>query len=220
MNLKLVRRLSPLMLLPLLAAVPVKVASPAVVVHGDYVEVRTASVFAGACHYNGERVTEGKSAVLAWNITGGSINGVDLAGVKVMAAIACDDNLAEASAARKTEFRVDAKTDQQAAAAVDWAKQQAGSQFGQVVAVHRGAIAFKHDADEFDVSADKFAQLKVQPMPDAGCCSQPHLVWYQPLTKIDARRVGYTQSAVYTGGTGVTWNRTDENSAFYGTFGN
>ena len=26
-------------------------------VRGDYVEVRTASVFAGACHYNGEIVT-------------------------------------------------------------------------------------------------------------------------------------------------------------------
>ena len=27
---------------------------------GDYVEVRTASVFAGACHYNGEVVTTGR----------------------------------------------------------------------------------------------------------------------------------------------------------------
>jgi hypothetical protein len=27
---------------------------------GDYVEVRTASVFAGACHYNGEFVTTGR----------------------------------------------------------------------------------------------------------------------------------------------------------------
>ena len=32
---------------------------------GDYVEVRTASVFAGACHYNGEVVTTGRDAMMA-----------------------------------------------------------------------------------------------------------------------------------------------------------
>lgn len=32
---------------------------------GDYVEARTASVFAGACHYNGELVTTGHEAVAA-----------------------------------------------------------------------------------------------------------------------------------------------------------
>src|SRR5678815_4830331 len=32
---------------------------------GDYVEVRTASVFAGACHYNGEVVTTGRDAKMA-----------------------------------------------------------------------------------------------------------------------------------------------------------
>jgi hypothetical protein len=36
---------------------------------GDYVEVRTASVFAGACHYNGEVVTTGRDAIMAWNVT-------------------------------------------------------------------------------------------------------------------------------------------------------
>ena len=45
---------------------------------GDYVEVRTASVFAGACHYNGEVVTTGRDAMMAWNVTSGSWQGVDL----------------------------------------------------------------------------------------------------------------------------------------------
>src|SRR5262249_24632230 len=35
---------------------------------GDYVEVRSASVFAGACHFNGENVTTGRDAMLAWNV--------------------------------------------------------------------------------------------------------------------------------------------------------
>ena len=47
---------------------------------GDYVEVRTASVFAGACHYNGEVVTTGRDAMMAWNVTSGKWQGVDLSG--------------------------------------------------------------------------------------------------------------------------------------------
>src|ERR671928_228601 len=54
-------------------------------VRGVYVEARTASVFAGACHYNGELTTAGREAVLAWNVKGGSWGGVDLAGVRAVA---------------------------------------------------------------------------------------------------------------------------------------
>ncbi|MDB5326556.1 MAG: hypothetical protein JWM57_2125 [Phycisphaerales bacterium] len=197
------------------SSVTSSVASP---VRGDYVEARTASVFAGACHYNGERVTEGRSAVLAWRISGGAFNGVDLAGVKLVAAVVCDDNLAEAGAARKSEFVVDASTDQQATAAVAWAKSKVGDQLGQVGTVRREAVTFRHDADEYQMTAAGFATMKVQAMPDAACCSQPHLVWYQPLMPITARRVGYTVSAAYTGHANDAWNRSDENSAIYGNF--
>ena len=54
---------------------------------GDYVEARTASVFAGACHYNGELTTTGRDAVMAWNITTGSWDGVRLAGVRALAVV-------------------------------------------------------------------------------------------------------------------------------------
>ncbi|MCA1632087.1 MAG: hypothetical protein LC774_17540, partial [Acidobacteria bacterium] len=51
-------------------------------VRGVYVEARTASVFAGACHYNGELTTAGREAVLAWSVKEGSWGGVNLAGVR------------------------------------------------------------------------------------------------------------------------------------------
>src|SRR4051812_25978560 len=110
------RRLMPLLVLPFIGAAAPPPSAQSSPVHGEYVEVRTASVFAGACHYNGERVTEGKSAVLAWKIEGGSFNGSDLSGVKVLAAVACDDNLAEAGASRKASIVVDADTDARAKA--------------------------------------------------------------------------------------------------------
>src|SRR6187455_2641531 len=74
---------------------------------GDYVEVRTASVFAGACHYNGEVVTTGRDALMAWNVTSGKWQGVDLTGVRVLAIVSADANLAEGNAARQSEIIID-----------------------------------------------------------------------------------------------------------------
>src|SRR5436190_10178535 len=74
---------------------------------GDYVEVRTASVFAGPCHYNGELVTTGRDAIMAWNVAEGSFNGVNLAGTKLVAVVSADENLSDASAARKSEVMID-----------------------------------------------------------------------------------------------------------------
>src|SRR5438105_12700672 len=86
-------------------------------VQGDYVEVRTASVFAGACHYNGEVVTTGRDAIMAWNFAAGVWQGTDLAGVRAMAAVTSDQSLGNEHAARKVELIVDSTaTDAQARA--------------------------------------------------------------------------------------------------------
>src|SRR3954464_9991285 len=74
---------------------------------GDYVEARTASVFAGACHYNGELVTTGRDAIMAWSFTSGSYHGTDLSGVRAMASVTADDNLSQEHATRKAELIVD-----------------------------------------------------------------------------------------------------------------
>src|ERR687898_373008 len=74
---------------------------------GDYVEVRTASVFAGACHYNGEVVTTGRDAMMAWNVISGKWQGVDLTGVRVMAIVSADANLAEGNAVRQSAIIID-----------------------------------------------------------------------------------------------------------------
>src|SRR5436190_4387128 len=74
---------------------------------GDYVEVRTASVFAGACHYNGEVTTSGRDALMAWNVTSGQWQGVNLAGVRVLAIVSADTNLSDNDAARRSEIIID-----------------------------------------------------------------------------------------------------------------
>src|SRR5256885_1180544 len=76
-------------------------------IKGDYVEVRTASVFAGACHFNGEVVTAGREAMMAWNFAAGRWNGTDLSGLKAIAVVSADANLESDNAARRSEIILD-----------------------------------------------------------------------------------------------------------------
>ena len=190
------------------------------VISGDYVEARTASVFAGACHFNGEVVTTGRDAVMAWNIKSGKWQGTDLAGVRAAAVVSSDANLIEDGAARRSEIVVDsAATDAQATALVDALKAKYAATLGKVVAVRRAPISFQHEGRKYTVNAENLATLAVAAMPNDDCCRMPNLVWYSPLAPLSNRKVGFTAKATYAGGAvGEGWQREGENSAFYGSF--
>ena len=190
------------------------------VISGDYVEARTASVFAGACHFNGEVVTTGRDAVMAWNVKSGKWQGTDLAGARAVAIVSADANLIEADAPRHSEIVVDsAASDAQAEALVEALKAKYAATLGKVVAVRRAPVSFEHEARGYAVKAANFATLSVSAMPNDECCRMPNLVWYSPLAPLSNRKVGFTAKATYAGGAvGESWQREGENSAFYGSF--
>ena len=187
---------------------------------GDYVEVRTASVFAGACHYNGELMTTGRDALMAWNVTSGVWDGVDLAGVRALGVVSADANLSDAHAARRSELVVDeTATDAQAAAMVSAIKNKYAAALGRVVSVRRAPVSFTHEGKSYAISSSDVAAINVEAMPDDLCCRMPQLVWYEPLVPLVQRKVGYTEKATYAGGAiAEPWQRSGENSAFYGGF--
>src|SRR5215207_5303617 len=120
---------------------------------GDYVEVRTASVFAGACHYNGEVVTTGRDAMMAWNVTSGKWQGVDLTGVRVMAIVSADANLAEGNAARLSEIIIDSNASRtQALAMVNALKEKYAASLGKVVEVRSTPVSFERNGRTYAVA--------------------------------------------------------------------
>ena len=186
---------------------------------GDYVEVRTASVFAGACHFNGEVTTTGRDAMMAWNVTNGSWQGVNLAGVRAMAIVNAADSLGNANAARESKILIDASaTRAQSLAMFNALKEKYASSLGKIVSVKNVPITFVRTGNTFAVATDK-AAIDVEAMPNDLCCRMPNLVWYTPLVGLENRKVGYTTNANYSG-TDVSepWSSSDENSAFYGSF--
>src|SRR5262249_57112482 len=62
-------------------------------VSGQYVEARTAEIFTGGCIMGSEAETMGKQAVLAWKVDHGTVNGVSIDGLSVVAALSGDKNL-------------------------------------------------------------------------------------------------------------------------------
>jgi len=189
-------------------------------IRGDYLEVRTASVFAGACHYNGEVVTTGRDALMAWNVTSGTWQGVDLTGVRAMAITSADANLADKDAARKTELVIDSNASRmQAMAMLNALKQKYAASLGNIVSVRSAPVSFVRNGRTFAANSDD-ATINVEAMPNDLCCKMPNLVWYTPLVGLENRKVGYTTKAFYAGNTvNEPWSRSGENSAFYGTFG-
>ena len=186
---------------------------------GDYVEVRTASVFAGACHYNGEVVTTGRYALMAWNVTSGKWQGVDLSGVRVLAIVSADANLGEANAARQSEIIIDSSASRtQALAVTNALKEKYAASLGNIVEVRTAPITFERSGRTYAVVTNE-AAINVEAMPNDLCCKMPNLVWYTPLVGLENRKVGYTSKALYSGKVvGEPWSRSGENSAFYGTF--
>lgn len=186
--------------------------------HGDYVEVRTASVFAGACHYNGEVTTAGREAMMAWNVTSGKWQGIDLTGVRVMAIVSSEENLGGQNAARQTEIIIDSSSRSQSLAMLNAIKEKYAASLGNIVKVRNEPITFVREGKTYAVAADK-ATMNVEAMPNDLCCKMPNLVWYTPFVGLENRKVGYTTNASYSGNTvSEQWSRSGENSAFYGSF--
>lgn len=189
-------------------------------VRGDYVEVRTASVFAGACHYNGELTTSGRDALIAWNVKSGKWQGVELAGVRAVAIVSATENLADSNAQRESEIIIgEDASDAQSRAILNALRTRYATVLGKIIAVHRGPLSFEHEGKAYSVRANRFAAIEIEAMPDDLCCKMPQLVWYSPLFPIENRKVGYTTKALYEGGpVADPWQRSGENSAFYGSF--
>lgn len=209
--------MSAALLLPLVLPSAPDAAAPT----GAYVEARTASVFAGACHYNGELVTAGREALCAWSLEGGSWNGVDLSGVGIVALVASDANLVQADAARRSVVHVDAAlAPEKAAAAVRWLAATRADLLGTIVEVRADALSIAIGADSYRVCAPGQFELVGATLPDRACCAMPQNVWYRPFERLEKPLVGLDASfTVCAPALDRAWSRPDENAAFTGRFG-
>ena len=199
-------------------------AGPASGIRGDYVEARTAEVFAGGCIMSSEAETIGRQAVLAWRVTNGSFDGVPLDGLAVMAAVSGDRNLGireiggEAPSLVRAEVIVDARaTAAQRQALVGFVKAASRNLIDEVVAIKVAPIRFVAGGDTVRVSggdAEVAVQRHLHHDPSCGA-----MQWFHPFSAGAEASVGLTDANSFSGKTlGTRWSHPNKRSGFVGTF--
>ncbi len=202
-------------------------AAPAVEPCGRYVEARTASVFAGACHYGGERTTSGREALLAWSIDTGSFDGVDLSGACVAALVVDDQNLDDAqsldgapSARRSVVYVPASASAAQRDALAHWVGTRSAQVLGEVRAVEVVPLSVCVAAESYAAKVPGHFDLAGNSLADHACCKMPFQVWYDPFTTLEGRLVGCdVRFVVEEPVLDSTWSLPGANAAFFGRFG-
>ena len=194
-------------------------------VTGDYVEARTAEVFAGGCIMNSEAETMGRQAILAWRIASGSFDGVPLDGLTVVAAIAGDRNLGmrEMGGEEPTSVRaiitVDPRaTAEQRDALVALVRELSGGLISEVVRVESAPVRFATTPKYVEVSVPDTIELVVnkEMKHDPSCGA---MQWFKPFAPLMQPAMGTAEAHAFTGaGLGTRWSAPDKRSAFWGTF--
>ena len=192
---------------------------------GDYVEARTAEVFAGGCIMNSEAETMGRQAVMAWRIASGSFDGVALGGLTVAAAVAGDRNLGmremggEEPTAVKAIITVDPRATQaQRDALVKFVRALSGGLITHVIRVDVAPVRFATSQNLVEVSVPDSMTLTVnkEMKHDPSCGA---MQWFQPFTKLANAAMGVAETHEFSGkGLGTQWSAPNKRSAFFGTF--
>jgi hypothetical protein len=140
--------------------------SQAAGIRGEYVEARTNDVFTGPCFSNAEVFITGHQAVMAWKVTEGSYDGVDLAGLTVAAALKGGSTFdADTPTDAKAILIVDKQaTPAQRKALVAMAKRLGGDRMTHIVDVRTSPMAMTVERHEPESASDT-AEHKGHVMP-------------------------------------------------------
>ncbi|WP_422926782.1 DUF1326 domain-containing protein [Singulisphaera sp. PoT] len=207
-------------------------------IQGDYVEARTADVFTGPCFSNAEIFIYGKQAVMAWKVSKGDYQGVDLSGLSVAAAVQGTTTFSEDKPeAARAILIVDSRANQgQREALISLAKELGGLRLANIVDVRRAPIKLKVEAhSEGDQASHQshgmptsprasfwaagLAQIITRPLDDGDHFCGNEVVAYQPLSKGVKAVPAYTLGHQFKGeGLESTWDDPNCRSSFVGRF--
>lgn len=196
-------------------------------VTGDYIEVRSADVYTGPCFANSQVDLEGKQAILAWKVQNGDWQGVNLAGLSVIAVVDAKATLGDpyhdpypATAILIVDQRANAAEREALEAMV---RSEAGKLVGHVARVETAPIQLTvgQGGEHGSVSLEAGNMVRVR---TRSLCSGDHVcgneeVYYPPLVKTTHAMPAFTIEEAFQGqGLGMVWTRADTRSAFVGSF--
>lgn len=194
-------------------------------IHGDYVEVRSANVYAGHCYANSEVGMEGKEAILAWKIQAGDWRGVDVTGLGVVAVVRANATLGDPYhnplPARAVLILDSRATDGQRAALAAFAQEMAGPLLANIVRVDTAPISMESDNGNAVVrlAAGNIARVETRALCHGDHLCGSEFVYYPPLTEIGGATPAVSVVDAFSGqGLDTVWSRTGRMNSFVGNF--
>jgi hypothetical protein len=191
-------------------------------VTGQYVEARTAEVFTGGCIMGSEAETMGKQAVLAWKVDRGTVNGVSVDGLSIVAALAGDKNLGlheiggERATVRSVLYVDERANPAQRLALVAMASDLTKN-MGTIAQVTSAPIAFADAGQEIFIATSNIKLDVNKHMKHDPTCGA--MQWFTPLASVSESTMGVAEQNLFTGSLlGTKWSDPDKRSAFFGTF--
>lgn len=211
-----------------LAVITLADKSSAADITGDYLETRTCDVYTGPCFANSQVGLTGKEAILAWSVDSGTFRGVDLTGLKVVAAVRAADTLGFGGGLEirpdpiKSVLLVDERaTPEQREALVEFAKERAGRVLGSVIRIESSPIdmSVDHSGMIGKLAAGKTVKVETRMLGTSDCVCTNEQIFYPPLTKVSNSAPAFTVTGSYLGrGLGTKWESPLTRSAFLATF--
>jgi len=190
---------------------------------GVYVEVRTAEVFTGGCLMSSEAETTGRQALLAWKVDKGTVNGVNVDGLTIIAAVVGDKNLGiheiggERPVSQSVLFVDERANPSQRTALLGMAKELSGDLMGTIVGINSAPIRFADQGEQITVQAPKLAMNVAKHADHTSTCGAQQ--WFHPLAAVENPTIGTTNENSFSGSElGSKWSDPNKVSAFFGTF--
>ena len=196
-------------------------------IEGQYLETRSNDVYAGACVANSEMGLSGEEATLAWTVSKGMWNGVDVSGLTVIAVIKGSATLGheyyDSMPAKSVIIVDDAATAEQQKALISFVRAETGEMTDTIVDVKCSPITVGDASCSKDgcafLKAGELVEISTRCLGNGDHLCGNEETFYPPLTGAATATPAYTNVSSYTAkDLGRTWMIADARSAFVGTF--
>jgi hypothetical protein len=193
-------------------------------IRGEYLEARNADIWTGPCFANGEVNIIGNKATMAWKVTEGSFDGVDLAGQAIVAIVFGNQTFGLGKpVTTRTVFIIDPKTNSaQREALISMAKSLASELIQNVVAVETAPIELATgycDGRGCARLETKFVKITTRCLHAKDSICGHEDLFYPILSKVDDSYAAYTVVHEFVGKQmGETFAHGNSRSAVVGHF--
>jgi|SRR5579885_1019875 len=191
---------------------------------GEYLETRSADVYAGPCVSNSEVNLVGDQAILSWRVNRGSWQGVPLDGLGVVAVVKAKATIGDPYAnpyPAKAVLIVDERANAAQRQALErFAHAKAGRLLDHIVSVEAAPIRFEeHEHGAAVLNAGDIVRIQTRMMSEKDHLCGNEDLCYKPLTNLSHSMPVFTLLSQFEGqGLDVKWRVADKSSAFLGTF--